>query len=141
MAHKRSSRKPKQQLDCPYCSKQLWRTGQQKHYLYYQGVSEIQQNLGISHKKAMLLNAQNNTYVDKNCWLEKFICEKHGQIWMRLSKDNDAKLLASLPNENDWFRTTGTINPDLPNPSVSEFTYRMSRRTQLPNLKDKSYNI
>jgi hypothetical protein len=95
--------------------------------LFYREVSEIKQNLNISSKNAGFLAAK-GAYIDTNCWIEEFFCGEHGKMWMLVSKQADGTLVAVPPRSNDWNRTTGTINPDNPNPSVSEFSYRMSRR-------------
>ncbi len=129
MPNKRSKRKKTQQFDCIYCQQRLWRLGSPKHYLFYTESSEIKQNLNISRKNASFLSAQNSVYIDPNSWIEEFFCEEHGKMWMLVSKKADGQLVAVLPRSNDWNRTTGTINPDMPNPSVSEFSYYMSRRT------------
>ena len=135
MPNKRS-RKRKQQFYCPYCQTRLWRAGSPKHYLYYQEVSEIQKNLNLSRKKASFLINQNNTYLDKSSWIEDFCCEQHGKIWLKISRKVDRPMEISLASEDDWKNTTGTINPNIPNPSVSEFTYSMSRR---PKIKSGNY--
>ena len=141
MPNKRSRRKKTQNFHCPYCSRRLWRTGNKKYYLFYQGISEIKNYLNISRKRAMCLACQNNTYVDRDRWVEEFFCEKHYQLWMVLSRDDKGRISARLASDNDWRRTTGTINPDLPNPSVSQFSYRMSRRAGYPKIKDKTFNL
>lgn len=129
MPNKRSR---KRKFYCPYCQTQLWRMGSPKHYLFYQEVSEIQENLNITRKKASLLMNQNrNTYLDKSSWIEDFCCEQHGKIWLKISQKVDHPLKVTLATEEDWQKTTGTINPNIPNPSVSEFTYSMSRRPKI----------
>ncbi|WP_254658109.1 hypothetical protein [Pleurocapsa sp. PCC 7327] len=101
--------------------------------MFYQDISELKKNLGITRKKASFLATQNSAYVDRNAWLEEFFCEEHGTIWMRLSRQADGTLAAIPAKRSDWQSTTRTINPEIPNPSVSEFSYHMSRRasTQL----------
>ena len=131
MPNKRSRKNKKQQFYCPYCQARLWRTGSPKHYIYYQGISEIQKNLNISRKKANFLINQNNTYLDRSSWIEDFCCEQHGKMWLKISSKVNGLMEVSLANENDWKNTTGTINPNIPNPSVSEFSYLMSRKTKI----------
>jgi hypothetical protein len=140
MPNKRSKRKQTQEFYCPYCSSRLWRNGL-KHNIYYESSDELRQDFKISRKNALLLFNQNKTYLKNNCWLENFFCEKHDQIWLLVSKDSDGNLVTRLADKQDWHHTTKTINPDLPNPSVSEFSYRQSRRAGIHNLRDKSYNI
>lgn len=136
MPGKRSRARTKQNFNCPYCHTKLWRMGSPKHYLYYQEISEVQKNLNISRKKASWLIAQNNTYLDQSCWIEDFFCEQHGTMWLKISRKVDRPMEVSLAGADDWKKSTGTINPDFPNPSVSEFTYSMSRK---PRIKSDNY--
>jgi hypothetical protein len=136
MPGKRSRKNKKPEFNCPYCQTKLWRIGSTKHYLYYQELSEVQKNLNISRKKASLLIAQNNTYLDQSTWIENFVCEEHGTMWLKISRRLEQPIEISLASDNDWQKSTGTINPNFPNPSVSEYSYSMSRK---PRLKSNSY--
>jgi hypothetical protein len=140
MPNKRSNRKKTQKFQCPYCEARLWRLGSQKYYLFYQGASEIQKHLKLSPKKARFLAAQNPVQVDKDTWLEEFLCQEHGKIWMRLAKKDDQTLASHLADSGDWRRTTKTVHPEIPNPSVSEYSYRLSRRANYTNLNLKYSN-
>lgn len=135
MPGKRSNRKNVQHFCCPYCDRRLWRLGSPKHFIFYSQASEIQQHTNISRKNAAFL-ANKGTYVDKNAWIEEFFCGEHGKLWLKLSRNNDG-ISASLAATKDWQQTTRTINPDHPNPSVSEFTYRMSHQRG----KKLTYNL
>jgi len=127
MPGKRSKRNKVQHFYCPYCERRLWRTGSPKHFLFYLGASEIQQNVDVSRQSAILL-ATKGDYVDSNSWIEDFCCGEHGKLWMKVTRKNDGSLVTALATSKDWQQTTRTIRPDMPNPSVSEFTYRMSRQ-------------
>ena len=131
MPNKRSRKNRKQKFYCPYCQTRLWRMGSPKHYIYYQQISEIQKHLNISRKKATFLKTQHNTYLDRSSWIEDFCCRQHGKIWLKIAYKADLPMKVSLANEDDWKNTTGTINPNYPNPSVSEFSYSMSRRPKI----------
>jgi hypothetical protein len=137
MPAKRSRKNKKQVFNCPFCQDKLWRVGSPKHYLYYREVAELQENLNISRKKASLLIAQNNTYLDKNTWIESFFCQEHGTMWLKLSHKVEQPIKISLANDDDWQRSSGTINPNFPNPSVSEYSYYMSRK---PQIKTNTYS-
>ncbi len=52
-------------------------------------------------------------------------------MWLKISRKADHKMEVSLASEDDWKNSTGTINPNFPNPSVSEFSYSMSRKPRL----------
>ena len=127
MPNKRSSRRYTKRFFCPYCQQRLWRSGNSKHYLYYENAEEIRKNTGITLKKAKLLSLQSATYLDRNKWIESFCCSSHGMMWLSISvKDKNYEY--RLANANDWLRTDKTVDPKIANPSVSEFTLRMSRR-------------
>lgn len=129
MPNKRKKRQQIQDFSCPVCQQRLWRIGSPKYYMYYQGKTEIQENLRITSKKASFIAAHYPVYVDSNTWLEEFFCDVDLKIWMRMFKLENGQLKAQLAKEKDWERTVRTPDPDFPNSTVSEFTYRMSRRT------------
>lgn len=130
MPNKRRSRQQIQPFFCPFCQQRLWRSGGNKYNLYYQGKAEIQENLKITSKKASFIATYHPVYVDPNVWLEEFFCKIDSQqIWLCLSKTSEGLLQSRLATKNDWERAVQTPDPDLPNSTVSEFTYRMSRRT------------
>lgn len=83
--------------------------------------------MGIPRKKATLLATQ-GTYVNKNSWIEEFFCGEHGSMWLLITRKDGGKLVSEPAIARHWRQTTHTIDPNLPNPSVSEFSYRMSRR-------------
>lgn len=131
MPGKRSRKRAKQKFSCPYCQDKLWRMGSPKHYLYYREVSEVQKQLNIPRKKASLLIAQNQTVLDRSIWIEDFVCERHGKMWLKISNNGNEPMKVSLASEQDWEKATGTIDPNRPNPSVSEFSCSMSRRPRI----------
>ena len=128
MPNKRSKRKS-QQFYCPYCQNRLWRPGFNKYCLFYQGKEEIQKGFQLTSKKAALVAQQQTVIVDRQVWLEDFLCENDGKIWLCLSNKEEGKNISyRLATEQDWEHTSHTPDPNRPNCSVSEFTYRMSRR-------------
>lgn len=127
MPNKRSSRRQTKKFFCPYCQQRLWRSGNNKHHLYYENAEEIRKNTGITLKKAKLLSLQSATYLDRNKWIESFCCSSHGMMWLLISV-RDKNYEYRLAKANDWLRTDKTVDPRIANPSVSEFTLRMSRR-------------
>lgn len=131
MPNKRSRYKKTHHFCCHMCGRRLWRPGSPKHFMYYRKASEIRQNLGIPRKNAIFLAAQ-GAYVDRNSWLEEFFCGEHGTMWLLVRKQADKTLVTAPAQRQHWEFTTGTIDPDNPNPSVSEFSYRISRRASVP---------
>lgn len=134
MPNKRNNRNKSQKVYCPHCQCRVWRQGGEKHYLYYQEATEVKKRLNISRKKALFITQNNNVLIDKNTWIEEFICTQHGRLWLLVNRKANGQLEFSPAQRQDWSCTTHTINPDMPNPSVSEFSYRMSRKASLKNL-------
>jgi hypothetical protein len=130
MPGKRSSRSKIHNFLCPSCQCRLWRLGNTKHHLFYTGVSEIKQNLQISKKKADMISRQ-GAYVDPTQWIEEFFCSQHGKMWLLVSKTANDQLISKPATPSDWQRSTGTLRPELSNPTVSEYTQRMSRRADI----------
>ncbi len=126
MPNKRSGRKTKKYF-CPFCEQRLWRLGTPKYHLFYKNATEIRQNTGISAKKAKLLALQNTTYLDPNKWIEAFCCQNHGKLWLLISLQEKG-IEYRLAKEKDWLQTNNTLDPRMFNPSVSEFTRKMSRK-------------
>ena len=116
----------------------MWRIGHPKYFLFFQGISEIKKAFNLSRKKASFLAAQESALVDRNTWLEEFLCPEHGKVWMRVSKSVDGFLTVFPATDKDWKRTTRTINPNFPNPSVSEYSYRHSRRSSCKKYYEPS---
>lgn len=135
MPNKRSNRKKTQHFCCPYCPKRLWRQGSQKYHLIYSEASEIKHHLNISLKNASFLASSGKGYLDSNAWIEEFFCERHGKIWMLINKETNGTLAAVQAKDSDWRRTARTINPNIPNPSISEYSYRMSRGSYLGKVR------
>jgi hypothetical protein len=50
-------------------------------------------------------------------------------MWLHLTKQEEGNIVMKIANEHHWKRSTRMIDPTKPNPSVSEFTYRMSRKS------------
>jgi hypothetical protein len=130
MPGKRSNRNKIHNFLCPSCQCRLWRLGNTKHHLFYTGANEIKQNLQISSKKAGMLSVQGD-YVDPSKWIEEFFCQSHGKMWLLVSKNTNDCLVSRLATPADWQRSTGTRQPELSNPTVSEYTQRMSRRADI----------
>lgn len=140
MPNKRSRRRKVQHFSCPYCEQRLWRVGSRKYHLYYQGMAEIRQNLGITRKKAQFLATQSPTCADNDRWIEEFFCSQHSQIWLLLSRQPDGSITQTLARSEHWQKTDKTIDPSISNPSVSEYSYRMSRSGYIQNTYYRNQN-
>ena len=128
MSNKRSRRKKTVHFHCPSCQQRLWRSGSIKHYIYYKDANQIKANTGITQKKAKFLINKNSTYLDNKKWIESFFCPEHGVFWLLVKKTENGYDYR-LAEEKDWLQTNKTLDPRLSNPSVSEFTLRMSRKS------------
>jgi len=126
MPNKRSRYKKTLKVYCPYCGERLWRFGSEKHRVFYEGADSIKKNLGVSSKKAKFI-AMRGPYVDCSSWLEEFFCYQDSKVWMLVSKREDGSHKAILAQPHHWKQGSKLIDPDHPNPSVSEYTYRASR--------------
>lgn len=126
MPGKRSRRNKAQKFFCPHCGERLWRVGSQKHHLVYTEAKDIQTQLNVSAKKAKFIAATGPS-MDSRSWIEEFFCGEHGKMWLLLKRDNDGAIHSVLAKSPDWQKATGVVDPDCPNPSVSEYTRRMSR--------------
>jgi hypothetical protein len=127
MPNKRRGRNKAFHFHCPFCQERLWRTGTPKYKIFYQNPVEIRKNTGISAKNARFLVRQNSTYLDNNRWIEGFCCPVDGSLWLLISLKAE-KHEYRIASEKDWLQTNATIDPRCSNPSVSEFTLRMSRK-------------
>ncbi|MEL4895931.1 hypothetical protein [Crocosphaera sp. Alani8] len=105
--------------------------GGPKHFLFYEGTAEIQQGFKLPLKKAKFLAKQQPICVNQNVWLEEFFCERHGKMWLLISRSQQGEITSRPATREDWNRTSNTFNPDRPNCSVSDFTCRMSRGSSL----------
>ena len=130
MPNKRKNRNATRKFFCPFCEQRLWRSGNSKYYLFYKNAIEIKQNTQLSSKKARLLAHQNTTYLDTKKWIEAFCCPEHGLLWLLISLQ-DKSYEYRIAKEKDWLQTNRTIDPRNSNPSVSEFSLRMSRKLRL----------
>jgi hypothetical protein len=130
MPGKRSNRSKIEQFFCPYCEKRLWRLGGSKHYIFLANVSnplQSLQNPSNLPRKAL----EEDACIDRNQWIEEFFCSEHSKLWMLVCRTTHNRLTAVLASKTDWQRSTGTPPINFSNPSVSEFTIRMSRRADV----------
>lgn len=94
MARARNMREQVRRFYCPYCQRRLWYAVSPKYYLFFLEVLE-QQDAESSHINALFL-ASHYQYDHVSSQLEKFICSEHGQLWMKVTTDNDGTLVTTL---------------------------------------------
>jgi hypothetical protein len=130
MPGKRSKRRDVERFICPDCENRLWRIGSEKYPIFCSEASDFVHYLGLARKQVALAMAQ-GVCSDRRAWIEEFFCRDHGNMWLLIRKLQGGKTVAKAATEYDWKHSTGTQHPDSFNPSVSEFTQRMSRRPQI----------
>lgn len=128
MPNIKKQKKKVNHFNCPFCKSKMWRLGDKKYYIYHEGKNQIRQNTKLSAKKAVFVANKFTSYSALNCWLEIFYCNEHGKLWLKIARQNDGNLVYQVATREDWQQTNNTINPDFINPSVSEYSYKMSRR-------------
>ncbi|WP_287129560.1 hypothetical protein [Candidatus Cyanaurora vandensis] len=90
-------------------------------------VQAVMAATGFNRKRAMLLTRQ-GVYVDHSRWIESFFCPTHGTMWLIVNKDKDTgEHEVRVPNDQEWEKTCGLIDPNQPNPSVSQYSWQSSR--------------
>jgi len=132
MPRKRNRSLNRLEVPCPHCGIRLWRGCGQKHYIFSSSVEQTRELMGTTRKKAVLLHTVTPTWVDRNRWIEPFFCSADGQIWMVCIRQPEGHVICEPAPSELWRQTTGTVDPNKPNPSVGEFTYRGSRGALLP---------
>lgn len=128
MSRNRNRTANRLEIPCPMCGVRLWRGSGQKHYIFASNVEQTRELTGTTRKKAILLHTTTTTWVDRSRWIEPFFCPDDGQIWIACTRDGEGQVTGEVAPPKLWKQTTGTLDPNKPNPSVSEFTYRQSRR-------------
>jgi hypothetical protein len=130
MPGKRSKRNNIARFTCPNCENCLWRIGSEKHYIVCSDPSDFAHYLDLSRRQVAIAMAQGG-WNERRVWIEEFFCGDHGKMWLLIRNLQCGKAVAKAATEYDWKRSTGTQHPDSFNPSVSEFTQRMSRCPQI----------
>ncbi|MGF1479402.1 MAG: hypothetical protein ACFB4I_07910 [Cyanophyceae cyanobacterium] len=85
---KQGSRRKPQKFFCPYCQERLWRVTGSQQYLCYADSEMIQRMCQMTSQKAKTLASQ-GTYLDRNHWIEEFLCGQHGKLWLLFSRQDD----------------------------------------------------
>lgn len=98
----------------------------QKYKIFADQAGQLQQR-GMSRRNALMLVANRTAVSLEGEWLEAFWCEQCQQIkWYHVRKCDERSYEISLAPQELWQQATGVISSQ-GNPSVSEFTRRISR--------------
>ncbi|MBM5800041.1 MAG: hypothetical protein FJ077_04200 [Cyanobacteria bacterium K_DeepCast_35m_m2_023] len=129
-APRRRGKRQCRPLFCPLHPQQLI-SGQGKKYFLHCLKAEELVARGTSHKTARLLIQHYPVLVLSNEWLEQLYCPKCGSSdWFHIAKLADDRFVVRRAPLELW-QQVAHVAPLSPNPSVSDFSRRMSRRTSL----------
>ncbi len=131
-SHKRNRKRPAKgrKIKCPECLTLMERVSQ-KHHLHATTIEQLKEQ-GFARRNASLILLQQTAVSLASTWLEAFWCNGcQDSNWYHVTKvDKDYHLvLAELKN---WKQSNGTLDPDHPNASVSQFTLKHAKGTKQP---------
>jgi hypothetical protein len=109
----------------------------QKHYLFADTPEQLNVR-GVSKLTSKLLLNASTTVALSGEWLEGFWCEQCQEVsWYHVHKNEGGRYKVSIAPQPLWQKASGVIDPK-GNPSVGEFTRRMSRLTTYQGVKEFS---
>ena len=132
-----SGRRPKRrQLCCPAHPDQRIEGTGKKYFLHLLSAEELKAR-GMSQKKAQLvIEAYPVVLVLSHEWLEELFCPQCGSSrWCPITKINSVVHSVRWAPRELW-EQVAHVDPLVPNPSVSQFTRRLARRTDGRRLYD-----
>jgi hypothetical protein len=124
---KRHGRSKSRQLFCPAHTEQRISGNGRKYFLHLLQPEELKLR-GMSDKKAKLVIQAHPVLVLSNEWLEELFCPQCGTThWCHVVRhDRITHCVRWAPR--DLWQQVAHVDPLVPNPSVSQFTRRASRR-------------
>jgi hypothetical protein len=125
---KRYGRSKSRQLYCPAHPEQRISGNGQKYFLHLLRPEELKLR-GMSDKKAKLVIQAHPVLVLSNEWLEELFCPQCGTThWCHVVRHDRVEHTVRWAPRELW-QQVAHVDPLVPNPSVSQFTRRASRRT------------
>ena len=127
----RRNRRPKRRaLFCPAHPDQRIEGNGRKYFLHLLSPEELQQR-GMTAKRAQLVINAYRVLVLSDEWLEELFCPQCGTSrWCHITKhDRVTHRVRWAPRE--LWKQVAHVDPTAANPTVSEYTRRSARRTQL----------
>ena len=135
---RRNSRSKSRELFCPAHSEQRISGNGRKYFLHLVDAETLRQR-GMSDKRARLVIQAYPVLVLSNEWLEELFCLQCGSSrWCHVVRhDRVAHTVRWAPRE--LWEQVAHVDPCVPNPSVSEFSRRSSRRPNALRGDGKRY--
>ena len=113
--------------------------GNGKKYFLHLLTSEELRTRGFSDKTAKLVINAYPVFVLSNEWLEELFCPECGtNSWCHVIRHDPIQHSVTFAPKELWMQVAH-VDPIVPNPSVSEFTRRSSRRTNHKRSDGKRY--
>jgi hypothetical protein len=135
---RRNSRSKSRELFCPAHSEQRISGNGRKYFLHLVDAETLRQR-GMSDKRARLVIQAYPVLVLSNEWLEELFCLQCGSSrWCHVVRhDRVVHTVRWAPRE--LWEQVAHVDPCVPNPSVSEFSRRSSRRPNALRGDGKRY--
>ena len=135
----RRNRRPKRRtLFCPAHPDQRIEGNGRKYFLHLLSPEELQQR-GMSGKQARLVINAYPVLVLSNEWLEELFCPQCGiSRWCHITKHDWVEHSVHWAPRDLW-EQVAHVDPTAANPTVSEFTRRSARRTQLKRADGRRF--
>ena len=127
----RRNRRPKRRaLFCPAHPDQRIEGNGRKYFLHLLSPEELQQR-GMTAKRAQLVIHAYPVLVLSDEWLEELFCPQCGTSrWCHITKHDRVNHSVRWAPRDLW-EQVAHVDPTEANPTVSEYTRRSARRTQL----------
>ena len=127
----RRNRRPKRRiLFCPAHPDQRIEGNGRKYFLHLLSPEELQQR-GMTAKRAQLVIHAYPVLVLNDEWLEELFCPQCGTSrWCHITKHDRVNHSVRWAPRDLW-EQVAHVDPTEANPTVSEYTRRSARRTQL----------
>ena len=115
---------------CPANPEQRIEGNGKKYFLHLLNPEDLKAR-GMTHKTAQLVIQAHPVLVLSNEWLEELFCPQCGSSrWCYISRiDRVLHHVRWAPRE--LWQQVAHVDPTSPNPSVSEYTRRIARRTSI----------
>ena len=135
---RRNSRSKSRELFCPAHSEQRISGNGRKYFLHLVDAETLRQR-GMSDKRARLVIQAYPVLVLSNEWLEELFCLQCGSSrWCHVVRHDRVEHSVSWAPRDLW-QQVAHVDPCVPNPSVSEFSRRSSRRPNALRGDGKRY--
>ena len=136
--HKQRTRSRKRELFCPKHPDQKITGNGKKYFLHLLSADELHSR-GIPSTKAKLIINAYPVLVLSNEWLEELFCPLCGQnSWFHVIRNDRVRHSVRIAPRELWMQVAH-VDPCIPNPSVSEFTRRSSKRASYKRSDGKRY--